>query len=219
VVGGPTSDKRDLILEVRSDAEYGGAARTYGQAWPHLLIEQDAVEQIPLDTLQAIRFSVRLRLLYCTNHMTGAQYNPNLHAAQCQMFFIVKNIVSGSADEGNFFWFGVPFFDNRHEVPPAYMAKDAGKDDATGKFIYTIDGDTAGTAAVSKGQWVTVQTDLLGHIKDGLKESVRRGYLHNAAPHDYAVVNMNLGWEMPGSFSAAMQVRDLSIRAISKRQP
>jgi len=219
VVGGPVSTKRDLILEVRSDAEYGMAARKYGQAWPHLLIEQDAGEVYPLDTLAEIRFAVRLRLLYCTNHMTDEQYDPGLHAAQCQMFFIVKNITPGSEDAGDFYWFGVPFYDSRHDVPPAFMARDAGKDDATGKFIYTIDGNTAGTAAVGKGRWVTVQTDLLARIKDGLKESVRRGYLHSADPRDYAVVNMNLGWEMPGTFSAALQVCDLSIRAVPKERP
>ena len=67
---------------------------------------------------------------------------------------------------------------------------------------------------LSDEQWLTVQADLLGHIKSGLREAVKRGYLKSAEEHDYAVVNMNLGWEMPGTFDAAMQVRDLRIRAI-----
>lgn len=49
------------------------------------------------------------------------------------------------------------------------MAKDAGKNDATGKFIY-------------------------------------------------AVANMNLGWEIPGAFDAAVQIRDLALSAIAGNQ-
>jgi hypothetical protein len=108
----------------------------------------------------------------------------------------------------------VPFYDNRHEVPPAYMAKDVGKSDATGKFIYTVAGRAVGVTPLTDGRWLTVRANLLPHIKSGQREAVKRGYLKTADEHDYAVVNMNLGWEMPGTFDAAMQVRDLRIRAV-----
>ncbi len=109
----------------------------------------------------------------------------------------------------------MPFFDNRHEVPPAYMAKDVGKGDATGKFIYTVDGKAVGIAPRKLGQWLTLDVDLLPFIKSGLQEAATRGYLKDADPHHYAVANMNLGWEIPGTFDAAVQIKDLAILGIA----
>jgi len=213
LVGGPDSANRDLVLEVRAKAEYGDRARRPGESWPHLLVEQDTPAVYRLDELREIAFEISLRLLYCKTAMTQANYDPGLHAAQFQMFFIVKNINPDAQEHGDFFWFGVPFHDNRHDVPPAFMAKDVGKSDATGKFIYTIPGEAAGVTPLTSGRWLTVRADLLPHIKTGLLEAMKRGYLKSANGHDYAVVNMNLGWEMPGTFDAAMQIRDLRVRA------
>jgi len=210
-VGGP--DARSLTLEVRGKAEYGARPRKYGESWPHLLVEQDAVKLYPLDELDRIQLAISLRLLYCTNHMAEGQSDPGLHAAQFQMFFIVKNISPASDERGNYYWFGVPFYDSRYDVPPAYMAKDAGKDDATGKFICTVDGKAVGVTVLKPGQWLTVQTDLLPQIKSGLQEAVKRGYLKSDNSHDYAVANMNLGWEIPGTFDAAVEVKGLNVLA------
>lgn len=218
VVGGPDSANRDLILEVRGGAECGDKARRSGEGWPHLLIEQDAVVIRPLDELAEIRFSLDLRLLRCESRMPADQYDRGLHAAQFQMFFIVKNISPDSPDHGNFYWFGVPFFDNRHDVPPEYMAKDIGKDDATGKFIYTVDGRAVGVTPMKTGQWLSLDVDLLPFIRNGVQEAMKRGYLKDADPRHYAVANMNLGWEIPGAFDAAVQIRDLRITAVAARR-
>lgn len=214
IVGGPNSPNRDLILELRAKAEYGTNVRRSGESWPHLLVEQDAIHLYPLDELDGIQFDITLRLLYCTNHMTKDQFDPGLHAAQFQMFFIIKNISPASEDHGGYYWFGVPFYDSRYDVPPAYRAKDAGKDDATGRFIYTIDGKAAGMRSLKDGQWVALHVDLLPHIKEGVQEAVRRGYLKSPNPADYAVANMNLGWEIPGTFDAAIEVKNFSILAL-----
>jgi hypothetical protein len=210
------SPTRGLTLEIRGSAEYGTKARQLGENWPHLLVEQDAVRLRALDELDEVRFRIRVRLLRSQNRMSATEYNPNLHAAQFQMFFIVKNIRPGSADRGNYYWFGVPFYDSRHDIPPAYLAADAGKKDATGKFIYTVAGATLGEASLKTGQWVALNVDLLPHLRNGLLEAVKRGYLKSSDPHDYAVANMNLGWEIPGTFDAAVQVQDLEISAVSK---
>lgn len=215
VVGGLDSPHRDLILDVRGGAEYGNRARRSGESWPHLLVEQDAVVLRPLDQLNEIRFTLSLRLLHCTSHMPADRYDPGLHAAQFQMFFIVKNIGPESQDRNDYYWFGVPFFDNRHDIPPAFMARDAGKGDATGKFIYTVDGKAAGITPLRAGQWLALDADLLPFIKSGLQEAVKRGYLKDADPHHYVVANMNLGWEIPGTFDAAIQIKDLNISGIA----
>ncbi len=216
VVCGSDSRGRGLALEIRGSAEYGARARKHGENWPHLLVEQDAVRLFALDELDAVRLRLRVRLLYSANRMSAGEYDPGLHAAQFQMFFIVKNIRPGSVDQGNYYWFGVPFYDNRYDIPPAYMAADGGKKDATGKFIYTVAGETLGEVLLKTGQWVALDKDLLPHILSGLQEAAKRGYLKNSDPHDHAVANMNLGWEIPGTFDAAVQVQDLDVSAVVK---
>ena len=212
-------ESRGLTLEIRGSAEYGTKARKQGESWPHLLIEQDTVWLRSLDELDEVRLRIRVRLLHSQSGMPAAEYDPGLHAAQFQMFFIVSNIRPESADRGNYYWFGVPFYDSRHDVPPAFMAADAGKKDATGKFIYTVAGEALGEASLKTGQWVALDVNLLPHILAGLQEAAKRGYLKDARPHDYAVANMNLGWEIPGTFDAAVQVQDLEILAVSKNAP
>jgi hypothetical protein len=217
VVGPSDSPSRGLTLEIRGSAEYGTRPRQSGESWPHLLVEQDARKLWALEELAAIRLRIRVRLLYSTSGMAANEYTPSLHAAQFQMFFIVKSIRPGSADHGSYYWFGVPFYDSRHDIPPAYMAADAGKKDATGKFIYTVAGAVLGEASLQTGRWVALDVDLLPRIRQGLQEAAKRGYLKSSDPHDYAVANMNLGWEIPGTFDAAVQVQDLEISAVLKK--
>jgi hypothetical protein len=216
VVGPSDSASRGLTLEIRGSAEYGSRARKQGESWPHLLVEQDALRLRTLDELSEVRLRIRVRLLYSRSGMSAAEYDPSLHAAQFQMFFIVRNIRPESAERGNYFWFGVPFYDSRYDIPPAYQAADAGKKDATGKFIYTVAGQALGETPLKTGQWLALDVDLLPHILKGLREAVASGYLKSSAPHDYAVANMNLGWEIPGTFDAAIQVQDLEISAAGK---
>jgi hypothetical protein len=216
LVGGRDSISRDLVLDVRGSAEYGQAARRSGQSWPHLLVAQYAGVVRPLDELAEIRLALSLRLRHCLDRTPPDAYDPSLHAAQFQWFFIVKNVNPDSPDRDDFYWFGVPFFDSRYAIPPTYMAKDAGKDDATGKFIYTVAGEAVGVVPLKGGNWLALDVNLLPFIRSGVQEAVERGYFQDADLHHYAVVNMNLGWEIPGTVNAAMQIRNLTIRAIDR---
>ncbi len=214
VIGGASSAERDLVLELKAQNEYR-RPRLFGEPWPHLLVEQDAGTRITLDKLQKVQLHLALQLLFCRDHMAG-RADPGLHAAQFQLFLIVKNINRQSGDYQDYFWFGVPFFDNRHDLPRAHRAKDAGKDSATGKFIYTIAGSALMSTSLRDGKWKTIEKDLLPFILSGLECACERGYLKSRNPRDYAVVNMNLGWEMPGTYHAAVKLRDFSLGAIRR---
>ncbi len=215
LIGAENSENRDLILEVRGSKEYE-RARKDGESWPHLLVEQDAAAIYTIDKLEKLELKLAIRLLYCKNHIGKEDYNPQLHTAQFQMFLVIKNVNGQSEDYGNYYWFGVPFFDERYDISPKYVAKDAGKEDATGKLIYTIDGKEVSNAPLKEGRWRAMQKDLLPYIKEGLKEAVRKGHLSGDKLADYAIVNMNMGWEIPGTFDAAVQIKDLEIVAVLK---
>jgi len=216
IVGADGSDNRGLVLEIKGSSEYGNRARKQGENWPHLLIEQQVCEVYPLEKLVRLDFVLEIKRLYCENRMTADIYNPALHAAQFQMFLVVSNINKSSENFGGYFWFGVPFYDSRYDIPPSYKAKDAGKADATGRFIYTIAGENVASEPLKENRWAEIDINLLPYIKAGLQEAVKRGYLKDSNVGDYAVVGMNMGWELPGTFDAAMQIRDLRLTAILK---
>ena len=201
----------DLLLDLRGGAQYEGRARAAGEAWPHLLVEQDAAHVVTLDGLARLELDVSYRLCAVTDHM-GPRADPSLHAAQFQLFLIVKDVGPGA--QGDYLWFGVPFFDSRHTYPPSHQARDAGKDDATGKFIYTMDGKDVLPAPPGDGAWIRIRKDLRPAILEGLARAVERGFLPHGDPARFAVVNMNMGWEMPGAFDGAVAVRGLSITAV-----
>ena len=214
LVGAEDSDNRDLILEIRAGCEYGNRARKHGESWPHLLVEQQACEVYSLEKLTRLDFELGIKRLYCENRMATDACNPSLHAAQFQMFLVVSNINKSSKDSGDYFWFGVPFYDSRYDIPPSHKAKDGGKADATGKFIYTIAGENVTSEPLKENRWAEIEINLLPYIKAGLEEAVKREYLKDSNPGDYAVVGMNMGWELPGTFDASIQIRDLGLQAI-----
>ncbi len=216
LVGAAGSDNRDLVLEIRAGCEYGNRARKQGESWPHLLIEQQVCEVYSLEKLARLDFELGIKRLYCENRMATDTCDPSLHAAQFQMFLVVSNINKNSKDSGNYFWFGVPFYDSRYDIPPSHKAKDGGKADATGKFIYTIAGENVTSEPLKENRWAEIHIDLLPYIKAGIQEVVKREYLKDSNPADYAVVGMNIGWELPGTFDAAMQIRGLALTAILK---
>lgn len=212
VMAGPDSPNRDLVLHMKAGREYLCPRRS-GESWPHLLVEQDTPHVVTLDRLEKLRLRISLKLCAFKDHM-GEAADPRLHAAQCQLFFIVKHVKGMTGRKGDYFWFGVPFFDNRHELPGAYRARDAGKSDATGKFIYTIAGKHHLQRSLRDGRWQHVDMDLLPFIRAGLACAGERGYLKDVAPAHYAVVNMNLGWEMPGTYDGAVQIKDFDVKAM-----
>ena len=216
VHGGGAGGGPDLILDLRAGAEYGGRVRAAGEPWPHLLIEQDASRTITLDRLARLELEVDLRLASFADRMEG-RADPGLHAAQFQLFFIVKEVAPGGS--GDFLWFGVPFFDSRQEYPAPHRARDGGKDDATGKFIYTIDGREVLSKPLGRGERVAIRKDLLPSIREALAYAVEQRFLERGDPSRYAVVNMNLGWEMPGAYDAAVEVRGLEITAVTAGTP
>jgi hypothetical protein len=208
------SDNRDLILEIKGSVEYGAKARQYGQSWPHLLVEQQVRKTYPLDELAKLHLSLGIRLLYSENRMMREAYSPELHTAQFQMFLVVRNVNEQSKDCGNYYWFGVPFYDSRYDSPPSHKAKDGGKADATGKFIYTVAGECVNAEHLKEHEWAEIDADLLPYIKAGLEEAVKRGYLASSNLGDYGITGINMGWELPGTFDASMQIRDLGILAV-----
>ena len=56
-------------------------------------------------------------------------------------------------------------------------------------------------------------TDLVPLLRESLESAWSKGFLtESRVLADYRITSINLGWEVPGCFDVAMQVRGLSLR-------
>lgn len=207
----------DLALAANSGVEYGPGSRKAGEPWVHLLVEQEFEKHPFLNSLAAAKFHLEARLLRATNLHRG-DFDPGVHAAQFQVFFTVQNRNRQSRGHGDLLWFGIPIYDNRHRHPPEFKSKDFG---GTEKFIFTPAGTNFTTASAHDGDWVVIDRDLLPLMREGLQMAWDKGFLSGSANiADYAIGGMNMGWELPGLFDVAMEIRKLSLIAVeAERKP
>lgn len=223
----PSDGESDLVLGVNAFREYAGVYRKPGGPWPHLYVEQRISnprghlgEASPnVSEMERLELQSCVRLLYDRPH-TGPGFDRRLHAAQFLMFLTVQNLKRPSAGYGDYFWFGISFYDSRREVTTLHAMRDKGSPQKKGtdKFIYDVGLAPFTTAVVAERKWVVVRGDLLPHIRAGLHESWKQGYLAASTdPADYRIGSMVIGWEIPGLNDAALALKDLKLTAILKK--
>ena len=199
-----------ITLAVNGGAEYGGALRKSGEPWPHLLIEQSMPRDLRPEAFARLGFTVAFRVDYCRN-ATDATLDPGLHTAHITAFWTLHNGNPDSADFRDMIWFGVPLFDARHPIPPGHQAVDRGKDDATGKFICTLEGRRFFDEATGDGAWHILACDLVPLMEEALAVSQTKGFLTDTQFADLQMSSFNLGWEVPGPYDCSISLRDLRL--------
>ena len=183
-----------LELQLHAEKEYQ-SARKGGMDWPHLLIEQHMGERCPtLDKICGLEFESEVKIAYCDCCMENP--DPSLHAAQANLFLTINHI-----ENGNMYWFGIPYFDNRIEIQEAYIGEDGGKEDASHKLIYIIPQNRLTEKSLHEHEWMTYKRDIYPYIIEGLKLAVEKGYLDTDDYSKYRITSMNFGWEMPGTYN------------------
>ncbi len=210
-VGAPGSAEADLSLGVNASAEYGHRARkSPDEPWVHLLVQQDLENPPSLAELESCRFHVEARLKHSQLHRTE-DYAPSRHAAQFLIYLTVANRNPASPGYGQYYWFGIPVYDDRSRVAPAYQARDFG---GTKMFIYTLASDVFASESTHDHQWVTLARDLLPLMREGLEAGWKRGFMPGSLElADYRIAAVVIGWEVPGIFDVDVQLRNLSLRA------
>ncbi len=209
-------DRRDapaprLTLGVDSRPEYGDKPRRRAaEPWTHLLVQQ-AIEDAPaLAEIESLRLALEVRLVEAET-FRPAGYSPDLHAAQFQVVLTLNNTRRGSPGFEDFLWFVAPIYDDRHAVPPKYLARDFAV--TQGKLIFNPGGAALGVPPLRPGRWQRLDCDLRPWLERALLTAWEKGYLPDSRdPADYRVAHLNFGWEVPGLNRVAMEVRDLSLR-------
>lgn len=202
-----------LGLEVYGSKEYL-KPRIQNEAWPHLLLEQ-RTDQTRLSQMNALDYRIEARLNYSINK-TGSAYDPGLHAAQVTLYLLVQNVNKGSEGLGDYFWFGLPLYDNRHVTLEEYAAQDLGKEDATKKFILNVASKTLFEGSLHNKKWINIHKDIYPLLVSAFKKAQQNGYLKTSTFEDMAIESTNVGWEIPGTFDCGIQFRNLALTATIK---
>lgn len=195
-----------LRLDIRAGNDYGGKLRKPGEPWPHLLVEQYFDARPEICKLKNFVVSYEVRISEVRSAFNGKLDN-SLHAAQLVMFFTLQD-----RNNGDYIWFGLPIYDSRSDFPSEHKAVDAGKSDATSKYIYAVDGKRLWRSKIRFGRWEKFNMDVLPLMKEALEDAFKKGWLKNSDLKDIVISTMNTGWEMPGPFNAIAEYKNLSAK-------
>ncbi|MDO5309082.1 MAG: hypothetical protein Q4G03_06265 [Planctomycetia bacterium] len=216
----------DTVLELSADtAEDYASPRRDGQMWTHLLLVRNfsGKELIRLCEYEHVVFECDARVGEVERKMTAEQFDPNLHAAQASVYFAIPNGSRDSQGYGDFLWFGVSFFDDRYEVQTAYDAVDGDpKTIGTGKLIHrlggqeTIDNLLGGVNPCSH-KWVHIRVDLCDYLESMLSVAHERNFMTKTNLDDLVLSHFNFGWEIPGTYRATLELKNLRLFATKKK--
>ena len=202
-----------LTFEVNTSLEYDDP-RKDKEGWPHLIIQQGLSRQITLQEVDSIMLTIDITMDKYINHMTEAQFNPNLHTAQYLMYIVVRS--NAAMDAGEFLWFGIPFFDARYKFLPESGQIDAGTAGNTGKFIYQMPQDVYMPDGLPLNQEVNINIDLVPYFQRALNLAHVEGLMLNTEITDLYLTNMNIGFEIPGTYDIAITIENFSLMAMLK---
>ncbi len=107
----------------------------------------------------------------------------------------------------------MPSFDYRYErlSDEEYVQWDIG----TATYIYAIPPRSIwGDVSFHDREWHSARLDLLPLIRRGVAAMQAKGQFVHTMPEDLELTGMNFGWEVPGTFDAGLQIRNLSIRIV-----
>ncbi|MCF3111303.1 hypothetical protein LL912_21125 [Niabella sp. CC-SYL272] len=201
---------RHITMEVAASEEYN-APRREGVEWPHLLLGQTFSGKPFLKDLEGLVLKFSGRLTKAVLRMPQNEFDRGLHTAQFQLFITVENLNPASPGHGDFFWFGIPFYDYRYKTIQRFAAQDLGKSDASGKFIYSMGSMDFMNGSFHSGQWITVEKDILPMMKNAVELAKQRGYLNGSAFEDLGLSSMNLGWEVPGTLDVGFEFKGFDV--------
>ncbi len=213
VIGIPGKPEADLSLFVNTGVEYARPRQSTAEPWVHLLTQQDIADPPSLGAIAACNFHIEARLK--RSKLIGTNdYSPSLHAAQFLVYLTIANGNPKASGYQECFWFGIPLYDNRTLVVPAYEAQDFGH---TKLFIFTPASDRFAARSTHNCEWITFQKDLLPLMREGLEHARGKGFIKGSADlADYRPLGIFLGWEVPGVFEVELQIRELSLKAVPK---
>lgn len=217
------NENSNLDLDINANNEYGGVYRAAGDPWPHLLVSQTIYHNgsQSIEAVDELRLTFEAKLAF-SNRNIKSGHNENIHAGQYVMFFTIQNRNIDNTGYGDFLWFGVPIYDDRHSMLPKMIKVDTGSESkpGTGKLMYRISSEDISNSTMHSGEWVSFDADILPHVRDALQEAWSQGFLTDSMDYeDYFIGAMNAGYEVSGLNVINIQLKNLSLQEYSPNYP
>ncbi len=204
------SPEGSVMLEVKANNEYD-SPRQDGQVWPALLIAQDFPAAItPVDNSKGLIFSMEAKLIKSERYMTDNEYDSKKHTAHTPFHLVLQNMNPNSEDYGAMIWFGLPVYDYRKTALTTTHSIQL--DVFSQKLIYNVPGNLVWDNTLQDGEWHQAHVDLIPLIKQAYEVGLDIGIFTNSSMEDMRITGMNYGWEVPGTFDAAIEVKNISLK-------
>ena len=200
-------DKHEVQLNCDADKDYEHP-RQPGEGWIHMLLQQGFCNETSIANMDELVLDIDWTLTKMDN-MMGADFNPSFHAAQFQLFFVMSGVA------GDQFWFGMPFYDVRETA----LTQPNGLFDAgTNMYISSMGSAAYMDELATVGKRVSIEHDVLPDMRTALKNAQAKGYMKETAFEDLTLVNMNIGWEIPGTFNVGLTIHEFDLWAKLKAE-
>lgn len=203
-------DKGALYLELNTSKEYVRPRKQFEQ-WCHILLNQGFDRAVRLADVETVDFTMDIEMKKFEDHMDG-QADPSLHATQFLMYIVIKS--EAAADASSFFWFGIPFFDNRY---PNGLEEngmiDAGGAGATSKFIYGMPSADYLPNGVPLNEKQSINIDIKPYIGRALVMARQLGHFTSSTIDDLTFQSMNIGFEIPGTYDCGIEISNFALTA------
>lgn len=185
--------------------------RTANDPWVHILVETD-LPLVPVGDYEDLELTYSMRILKCENRM-GEDYNPAVHAAQALGYFHLTNNNPQSADYRKGMWLGAGLYDNRETggMLPKVMSH---LDKGTQTYIYCRPSACFFGEGIdfADGAWHPARVDVRESLSQALEHFRAEGLFADSSVEDFAFTSINFGWEVPGTFDCALQVKNFSLK-------
>jgi hypothetical protein len=219
-LGPVNSDDSGLRLCIDGNAEFNGIYTANGHPIVGLVVNQGifvgpngwlASNRIPLSELCDVIYNVDARLTWYNPHIkTG--FDTTKHVVHYLNHFELHNLGK------DFMYFGLELFGSNHLTVPA--GTNTMEDGYAGKWNYTMGMPFIQNSLQAGGPWVTMHGNILEYMFDGLNSAWANGHLTAGQNLDnYYIGGMNMGWEVTGLQTAALQIKNYSVQAYGFNAP
>ena len=207
--------KGSITMECNASAEYKGLRR-YDQPWVTLTVDAPT-DTLSLANCESLRLSLSYRVVNYEDCM-GFLADVGFHAASFSISFLVRNVNRESRSLGDCFRVSLLLFDNRF-MGLSREASISSKSSAFGEvFTYHPKSlmymPSALNGKLPKEKQITeLNVDILPIISTALTTGETQGLVSDTTLADWEVVACDMGWEMTGTYNAAIRVKKLQLLA------
>lgn len=189
------------------------APRKDGEPWIHYILEVVSLpKKARLGKIDKLYFNLDFTLNKSECKME--QPDPGLHSAILLWYITLRDNDPDSPGYGDYYWFGLPYYDTRYDYSKEHAAQDSGKEDRTNAFIYNPAGEKFLQEKVTVGKKMTISTDVMPLIVYGYNIARERGFLRNSKFNDLVVASTYIGWEAPGTYDVGVDITKFEMLAV-----